>query len=78
MQDEHAKNQQNEPDEETADFSKPDYVFTPKGIHTYRQEGYYLICRSCEIQHAVWIGADKIMVGVDKKGQPILKKRKEA
>jgi len=32
---------------------------------------------SCEIQHAVWIGTEKMMMGIDKKGQPILKTRKE-
>ncbi len=61
---------------ETLDFSRPDYVFMPKGVHVYRQQGFYLICQSCELSHAVFIGSDKIMVG-EKDGQPILKKRKE-
>lgn len=59
------------------DFSKPDFVFIPKGNHTYRQNGPYLVCKSCEIQHATWIGIDRIMVGVTSKGEPILKKRAE-
>ena len=64
-----------EPYEETLDFTKPDYVFLPKGRHTYRQQGYYLVCKSCEIAHAVWIGSTRIMVGEEEDGTPILKKR---
>jgi hypothetical protein len=59
---------------ETLDFTNPDYVFIPKGNCKWRQQGYYLVCKSCEITHAVWIGPDKIMVGEDEKG-PILKPR---
>lgn len=58
---------------ETADLSKPAFTFIPKGRHTYRQEGPYLICRSCELHHAIWIGVNKQMVGEDKEGTPILK-----
>ena len=61
---------------ETLDFNKPSFTFVPKGNHTWRQQGPYLVCKSCELQHAVFIGPDKIMVGTDKKGQPILKSRK--
>ena len=60
---------------EELDFNRPDYTFIPKGTHLYHQEGYYLVCRSCELVHAVFIGSEKIMVGQDKEGQPILKKR---
>lgn len=62
--------------EEVVDFSQPAYTFIPKGVHSYRQEGYYLVCKSCELTHATFIGKDKIMVG-EKDGEPILKKRKE-
>lgn len=80
MQKQYANNQkENEPEseEEMLDFTKPDYSFIPKGNHEYRQQGYYLVCKSCEIQHAVWIGPDRLMVGVDESGRPILKKRKD-
>lgn len=60
---------------EDLDFNKPDYLFSPGANHDYRQQGYYLVCRSCEIEHAVWIGENKLMVGVDKEGKPILKNR---
>lgn len=58
---------------ETLDFNHPDYSFFPKGRHVYRQHGFYLICQSCELQHAIFIGSDKHMVGEDEEGQPILK-----
>lgn len=84
MQKKHANNHQSDSSEsevksaeEIFDFNKPDYSFIPQGNHEYRQQGYYLVCKSCEIQHAVWIGSRKIMVGVDEEGKPILKKRKD-
>ncbi len=71
-------NQENEkPVTEVMDFSKPDFTFTPKGVHEWRQEGYYLICRSCDLQHAIWIGGEKILTGFDNNGKVILKTRKE-
>ena len=78
------KNQENQkenenPEErplvEEKDLSKPDYKFVP-GNHLWKQQGPYVICFSCELQHASWIGMDKLMVGVDDNG-PILKTRKE-
>lgn len=68
----------NQPEEneeqETVDFNKPDYVFVPKGNHEWRQKGPYLECKTCEIHHAVYVGVHKRMVGVDDKGNPILQK----
>jgi len=66
-----------EPESEVLNFEKPDFEFIPKGNHEFRQQGFYLICNSCELQHAVWIGPKKIMVGLDKDGRPILKDRIE-
>ena len=71
-----AEEKKNEEIKEELDFNKPDFIFIPKGNHIYRQEGYYLVCRSCELNHAVFIGKDKILVGMEN-GQPILKKRSE-
>lgn len=62
-------------EEQAYDFDKPEYTFIPKGIHNWRQEGPYLVCRSCEIHHAVFIGMEKMMVGIDENGNPILKSR---
>lgn len=72
-QENNAKNEE----QETLDFTKPDYVFTPKGIHEWRQQGYYVVCKSCEITHAVFIGPEKILVGISEKGEPLFKKRTE-
>lgn len=66
-----------EPEKEELDFNKPDFVFIPKEFHEWRQQGYYLICLSCEVKHAIWIGENKVLVGLDEKGQPILKTRQE-
>jgi len=62
--------------EEVLDFNKPSFAFIPKGNHKWRQQGPYLVCKSCELQHAVFIGMDKVMVGMNKDGKPILKSRK--
>jgi hypothetical protein len=59
---------------ETLDFTHPDYEFFPKGRHLYRQQGFYLICLSCELQHAIFIGGTKRMVGETEEGLPILEK----
>ncbi len=60
---------------EVLDFNKPDFVFIPKGLHTWKQQGPYLVCKTCDIYHGSWIGMEKVMVGVTEKGEPILKKR---
>lgn len=73
MQDE---SKTNEEIQEELDFNKPNYTFIPKGIHEWRQQGYYLVCHSCDLVHATYIGPDRIMVGFDGE-KPILKKRKE-
>ena len=63
---------------ETLDISKPDFVFTPKEVHNWRQQGALLICKSCEIEHGVHIGMGKIMVGINPEGQPIFRSRQIA
>jgi hypothetical protein len=68
--------QKNEEEEgESLDFNNPSYTFVPNDFHEWRQQGPYCVCKSCEIQHAVFIGINKIMVGLDEKGLPILKAR---
>lgn len=54
-----------------------EYEFIPSGLCKYKQRGPYLICTSCEVQHAVWIGMEKILVGEDENGKPIVKSRSE-
>jgi hypothetical protein len=68
----HAKRKTKSNIVEELNFDKPDFKFEPKGCR-YKQLGPYLICQTCEVQHAVYIGTDKIMVGEKKDGTPILK-----
>lgn len=60
---------------EELNFNKPNFEFIPKGSHEYTQRGPYLLCKSCELEHAIFIGMDKIMVGIQEDGQPILQDR---
>lgn len=63
--------------EEVLDFTKPDFIFKPKENHEWRQQGYYLICKSCEIEHASYIGNEKLLVGLNDDGTPIFKLRSD-
>lgn len=69
------KAQRGKDNSEVLDFNNPDFSFIPKGRHIYRQQGYYLICKSCELTHAVYVGEHKLMIGEDKNGEPILQDR---
>jgi len=60
---------------EVMDFSKPDFIFVPGGYHAWRQRGPYLVCTSCDLSHAVHIGMQKVLTGIDKDGKPLLKNR---
>lgn len=51
------------------------FEFKPSALCKYKQRGVYLVCTSCELQHAVYIGIDNIMIGEDEHGKPILEKR---
>lgn len=62
---------------EQLDFNNPSFRFIPEGRHTYRQEGGYLVCKSCTLHHAVWVGMERLMVGESPDGTPILKLRTE-
>ena len=64
-------------DTDEMDFSHPAFLFTPKANHGYRQQGPYLVCKSCEIEHAVYVGMERLLCGFDDKGEPILKSRIE-
>lgn len=60
---------------EILNFDNPSYSFVPKGYHEWRQRGPYCVCVSCELEHAIYIGMDKLLIGIDEQGQPILEKR---
>lgn len=55
----------------------PIWEFNPDVLsgHEWRQQGPYLICKSCELTHALYIGMNKILVGFREDGKPILEKR---
>lgn len=69
--------QENDPEEisEQLDFNKPSFRFEPNEQHDWRQKGPYLVCRSCEVQHATYVGLGKMLMGLDSEGKPILKSR---
>ena len=45
-------------------------------VHEWRQRGDWLVCISCEHQHAVWVGHDKVYKGKDKNGNLIFEELK--
>lgn len=65
-----------EPESEVLDFNRPDYKFEPRDCQ-FKQRGYYLVCHSCEMEHGIFIGRDRVMVGVDEQNRPIVKTRRE-
>lgn len=66
------ENEEVVPEEEVL---QKEYEFIPNALCKFKQRGPYLVCVSCELQHAVFIGMDKMMVGEDEKGKPIIKDR---
>jgi len=60
---------------EEGEVMQKEFEFTPTGTCRFRQRGPYLVCVSCEVQHATWIGMDKIMTGEDENGKPIGRSR---
>ena len=55
----------------------PSFKFIPKGHHEWKQNGYYIICQSCDLDHAIWIGRKHMLVGIREDGMPIIKSRAE-
>ena len=47
----------------------------PAGKHIWRQQGPYVVCQNCPLHHAVFVGMDKVMVGENEDGKPILRDR---
>lgn len=57
---------------EDLDFNKAKQ-FVPENC-TWVQRGIYIVCTSCELQHAVYIGTDKMLVGM-RDGKPLLQEK---
>lgn len=62
---------------EDLDFNNPSFMYKPEANHGWRQQGPYLICKDCIVEHGAWIGTDKLLIGFDEQGSPQLKTRKE-
>jgi len=45
--------------------------------HRWVQKGIWLVCKSCKFRHGFYVGINKVLVGVDEEGNPILKNKKE-
>jgi len=78
-QNENEKHKEQEVEQEAEEYEvlKKDYEFIAPSQHEWRQRGPYLVCVSCELQHAVYIGMERILIGKDEEGKPILKNRKD-
>lgn len=48
-------------------------TYQPKEGHEWRQQGPFLICNSCPLQHATYIGMNKQLQGFEN-GKPIIKR----
>ena len=57
--------------------NEPEFSFEPDALlgHEWRQQGPFLVCKSCELPHALRIGMNKKLVGFDEEGKPIIEKR---
>lgn len=42
--------------------------------HTWKQRGVYVICKTCEHEHALYIGTNQLLVGLNDDGTPKLVK----
>lgn len=61
------------PETQEVDLSKL-IPFTNSG-HQWHQEGAYLICDSCMVRHAAFIGIDRVLKGFDEDGKMLIEKR---
>lgn len=43
--------------------------------HAWVMKGVYLVCTSCPFPHRSFIGNDKVLIGIDDNGNPILKQK---
>lgn len=44
--------------------------------HTWRQKGFWLVCKTCDMPHAMY--TEKVMIGEKTDGTPILINREKA
>ncbi len=41
--------------------------------HGWRQKGPYIYCKSCDYEHGVFVGIEKVLIGMDSDGNPKFK-----
>jgi hypothetical protein len=58
---------------EEKNFDNPDFKFVPNERHNWKQRGPYIVCNTCDLEHALAITVNKRLVGIDRRGNPILK-----
>lgn len=44
--------------------------------HGWRMKGGWLRCTTCEYPHGQFVGVNKVLVGIDSEGKPILEQKK--
>lgn len=44
--------------------------------HNWRQKGNMIYCKSCDYPHGFYIPPEKMMVGIDKEGMPVIKDKR--
>ncbi len=60
-----------------ADFANSPHKFRLDKVHNWLQRGYYVHCTACPLEHGLWVGKDKLMVGIDADNMPILETRQD-
>lgn len=58
--------------EQIAEIRKEAVEKAKSAKHRWRQRGFWLVCTSCENNHAIWIQG-KEMIGESESGEPILR-----
>ncbi len=55
---------------------KPVFEFNPDVLagHEWRQQGPFIICKSCDLEHSMYIGVNRQLQGFDEDGVPVIKK----
>lgn len=47
-----------------------------KKKHNWKQKGTFIVCSTCDFRHGFYIPPNKMMVGINKEGMPIIKDKR--
>ena len=64
------------PVEAEGEVLQEQYKFVASGCQ-WRQRGSFIVCVSCELQHAHHVGMQVLLTGMDEEGKPVLVDREE-